>query len=93
MFLLYAIALLIIDGENVTVEIVGESLKNRISEFLILQNPRKSQFCKSGIQSGRGGTLFENLCPTLAPRCDFFEVCREKNLAIFEIANKYRAAN
>ena len=42
MFLLYAIALIIIDRKNVTIEILGESLKNRISEFLIQQNPQKS---------------------------------------------------
>ena len=41
-FLLYTIALIIIYRKNVTVEILGESLKNRIGEFLIEQDPRKS---------------------------------------------------
>ena len=93
MRLLDTIALIVIDREGISVEIDGELFKNRIREFLVLQDPRKSQFRKSWIQGRRGGRLCENLRPVLIPRCDLFEVCREENLAIFEIADKNRAAS
>ena len=37
--------------------------------------------------------MFEYFCPTLAPRCDLFEVCRQEDLTVFEIPNKDRTAN
>src|SRR5580692_11305912 len=93
MRLLDAIALFVIDRKGIPVEIVGELLKQRVSEVFILQDPQKSQLRKSRLQSGCRRRLREKRCPFFSSRGDLVEIRGEKNFAVFEIANENGAAD
>jgi len=81
---LNTLALFLINGKSIAVEIIGQLVEQRIGEILVLEHTEKAQFCQSRFQSRSGGWLCKKFFnPFFFDRRDLLEVCRDENLAVF----------
>lgn len=88
MFLLNTVALSIINGEGVPVEVIRQLLEKCVGELLVLQHAEETQFRHARPKGGRGRGLGNEFLPCRAASGDSLEVLRNKNLPVFEVAHE-----